>query len=462
VSTPAEILDAGTLSDAGDAARARESRSIEGPGRAGLVIVAVAALILSLNQTSQSLVTRPFPVWLATFSEALWVNILISLGFLFAAALAVDRHPKPGRAQYTSAFVAVTVATFLAVVALEAHFDLFVVILLAALWVCHYPGRAQYAGAFIAVALTVSLVALTLELGPVGGYRTTEWGAVLNSLSSMTQDLMQYGVVGVVIVGAWLYARTEAAHATAIAQCAVDAARMDEQTAEARLQMLEAQIEPHFLFNTLAHVRRLYETDRAAGARMLRNLKAYLAVALPQMRSMDSTLGRELDHAKAYLDIQQIRMGRRLAYAIDVDDALRGARLPPLMLLTLVENAIKHGLSPMPAGGRIDVRARVEADRLRVEVADTGGGFTRSGGVGAGLANIRARLAAQFGGEASLALAVNAPHGVVATLALPYIPAHAEPGKACTPPWRPTRRRRAASPRSRSTPCAPFAGRRSA
>ena len=203
---------------------------------------------------------------------------------------------------------------------------------------------------------------------------------------------------------------------------------MDEQTAEARLQMLEAQIEPHFLFNTLAHVKRLYETDRAAGASMLHNLEAYLAVALPQMRATDSTLGRELDHAIAYLDIQQIRMGRRLAYAIDIDDALRCARLPPLMLLTLVENAIKHGLTPVPGGGRIDMRARVEAGRLQVEVADTGGGFTRSGGAGAGLANIRARLAAQFGQDASLALALNAPRGVVATIALPYVPLDAKAG----------------------------------
>jgi LytS/YehU family sensor histidine kinase len=197
---------------------------------------------------------------------------------------------------------------------------------------------------------------------------------------------------------------------------------MDEQAAEARLQMLEAQIEPHFLFNTLAHVKRLYETEREAGARMLDNLMAYLAVALPQMRATESTLARELDHARAYLEIQQIRMGRRLAFGFDVAEPLRAARLPPLMLLTLVENAIKHGLTPQLGGGRIDIRASVEGGHLRVEVADTGQGFTKTGGGGTGLANIRARLATQFGSNAGLALALNSPGGVVATISLPYMP----------------------------------------
>jgi LytS/YehU family sensor histidine kinase len=195
---------------------------------------------------------------------------------------------------------------------------------------------------------------------------------------------------------------------------------MDRETAEARLQVLEAQIEPHFLFNTLANVKRLYETDRVAGATMMRNLKDYLAVALPQMRAVACTLGRESDHAIAYLNIQQTRMGRRLAFDFDVPPQLRDARIPPLMLLTLVENAVKHGLTPRLEGGRIDVRARVVDEQLRIEVADTGQGFTKSGGGGTGLANTRARLASYFGGRGSLSLAMNSPQGIVATLVLPY------------------------------------------
>ena len=380
MSAPVQTADAGASPGAGGMEqRQGQLRRIGGLGLGGLAVVAVASFILSLEQTSASLVSRPLAQWFANFREALMVNFVFGVLILLAAVWARHRYPKPGASQYGAAFIAVTTAVLL---------------------------------------LSGELALLTILL-------EENW-SFAEEMYLILRDLMFQAFVGMVITGAWLYACTEAEHASAIAQCAVDSARLDEQTAQARLQMLEAQIEPHFLFNTLAHVKRLYETDRAAGARMLGNLKAYLAVALPQMRATDSTLGRELDHAGAYLDIQQIRMGRRLAYTIDVDDVLRGARLPPLMLLTLVENAIKHGLTPVPAGGRIDIRARVEAGRLRVEVADTGGGFTRSGGAGAGLANIRARLAAQFGAEAGLALALNSPHGVVAAISLPYLPVAAE------------------------------------
>lgn len=204
---------------------------------------------------------------------------------------------------------------------------------------------------------------------------------------------------------------------------------MERQTAEARLQVLEAQIEPHFLSNTLAHVKRLYETDAGAGARMLRNLADYLASALPQMRTA-STLGRELDHVKAYLEIQQIRMGRRLAFAIEAPAWLLDVELPPLILLTLVENAIKHGLSALPEGGRVDVRASVADGRLVIQVADTGQGFARSSGGGTGLVNTRARLASKYGAGAGLTLTANHPRGVIATIAVP----HAADGPDRSPP----------------------------
>ncbi|HET9763326.1 MAG TPA: histidine kinase [Casimicrobiaceae bacterium] len=196
--------------------------------------------------------------------------------------------------------------------------------------------------------------------------------------------------------------------------------QLDQRMEEARLQVLQAQIEPHFLFNTLATVRRLYQTDRAAAASMLDNLMRYLTVALPQMRTAESTLGRETALAEAYLNIQRIRMGRRLSFAIDVDPKLADARLPPMMLLTLAENAIKHGLNPLPEGGFIRIGARIEAQQLRVQVADSGQGFQRTAGGGTGLANIRARLAAVYGRTAQFSIAHNNPRGVTATIALPY------------------------------------------
>ena len=357
---------------------ARPRRRFEGLARVGLPIVIAMAAILAINAT-HNVVTAPVAEWFPIFLWNFKANVLIGLAMLLAAVWARHRCPAPGPSQYAIAFLAVTVAAALAILAI---------------WLWNSGGT-----------LGSDLPDWTL-----GGF-----------LVGFGTGLLQNAVFGLIIAAAWLYTRTEAEHAAAIDQCAIDSARMDEQTAQARLQMLEAQIEPHFLFNTLAHVTRLYETDHVAGARMLGNLKSYLAVALPQMRATDSTLGRELDHAKAYLEIQQIRMGRRLAFAIDVDEPLRAARLPPLMLLTLVENAIKHGLTPQPGGGRVDIRASVEAGHLHVAVGDTGQGFTKSAGGGTGLANIRARLAAQFGPNAKLALALNSPSGVIATITLPYL-----------------------------------------
>jgi LytS/YehU family sensor histidine kinase len=188
---------------------------------------------------------------------------------------------------------------------------------------------------------------------------------------------------------------------------------------EARLQSLRAQIEPHFLFNTLANIRRLYQTDPGLGRRMLSNFVAYLRAALPQMRHDETTLGHEVDLARAYLNVLQVRMGERLRFRLDVPDGLCALSFPPFALSTLTENAVKHGLNPLPEGGSIEIAARVENRRLTVEVADTGAGLRQSGGSGAGIANLRARLAALYGSEAGLSIELNAPRGIRASIAVP-------------------------------------------
>ncbi len=215
------------------------------------------------------------------------------------------------------------------------------------------------------------------------------------------------------------FQRREARSIESMHQAEIDRLALEHEMDEARLQVLQAQIEPHFLFNTLANVRRLYQTDPANGRIMLRNLMRYLEVALPHMREARSTVGREIALVEAYLAVQQIRMGRRLSFRIDVAPTLQGAELPPMMVLTLVENAIKHGLNPLSEGGRMVIRAGVDAVRLRIDVADDGRGFQASSGGGTGLANIRARLAAMFGDAAGLTLAENLPRGITATLLLP-------------------------------------------
>lgn len=195
--------------------------------------------------------------------------------------------------------------------------------------------------------------------------------------------------------------------------------QLHAQQLEAQLLALNAQIEPHFLFNTLANVKRLYETAPERGRDMLVSLIAYLRAALPSMRRGESTLGQELALVRSYLTILQMRMGERLAFEIEAEPGLLEMRLPPMVLPTLVENAIKHGLAPLPEGGRILIRARRRADELALEVRDNGQGFAASSGTGVGLANTRARLAALFGARAALELEAAAPRGVVARLRLP-------------------------------------------
>jgi len=229
----------------------------------------------------------------------------------------------------------------------------------------------------------------------------------------------RYATLGGLLTFALEVYRRELVSTEAAQQAAVDQAAFEREVTASRLQVLQAQIEPHFLFNTLANVRRLYDTDRDAGRAMLEHLTRYLAVALPEMRAADATLGRDAELLAAYLEIQQIRMGRRLVFAVDIPAALSDSPVPPMLLLTLAENAVKHGINPSPHGGSIRVSAHAEAGRLVLTVADSGVGFRPGSGSGTGLANIRARLAAQFGAAAELALRNNELGGVTATIVLP-------------------------------------------
>ena len=229
----------------------------------------------------------------------------------------------------------------------------------------------------------------------------------------------RYAILGGLLTVAGEFHRFGAAQAAAAQQAEIDRVTLEREMTEARLQVLQAQIEPHFLFNTLANARRLYAEDPTVGREMLDSLIRYLETALPRMRHGGSTLERDAELIESYLRIQQIRMGRRLAFSIDIPRGLRSRAVPPMMLMTLVENAVKHGIAPRPRGGLIRVAARAEADHLILSVADTGVGFGSSSGVGIGLANISARLAAEFGDRARLSLENNELGGATATIRLP-------------------------------------------
>jgi len=197
------------------------------------------------------------------------------------------------------------------------------------------------------------------------------------------------------------------------------AKELERAALHAKLSALQAQVEPHFLFNTLANLRYLIRTDADAAQQMLDHLVGYLQNALPDMRSVSSTVQRELDLARAYLSIMQIRMGERLQFRIDAEEDALAMPLPPAMLISLVENAVKHGLERASRPGAIVIAAEVRGDSLRVTVRDNGIGLTEHSGQGFGLANIHQRLALLYGARASLTVSASEPCGVDAVLTVP-------------------------------------------
>ncbi len=209
------------------------------------------------------------------------------------------------------------------------------------------------------------------------------------------------------------------------AEASAEVESLRRQVTEAQLQTLQAQVEPHFLFNTLAAVEHLTETDAPRATVMLQHLIAFLRGSLPDMREQNTSLGREVDLCRSYLAIMQIRMEDRLKVSIDVPESLRGLSFPPMMLQSLVENSIKHGLEPKPEGGAIAISARLQEGRLRVTVADSGLGIAEHAPQGIGLSNIRDRLKRLFGNSAALVLAPNAPAGAHITIEIPHVPAPA-------------------------------------
>jgi LytS/YehU family sensor histidine kinase len=200
-----------------------------------------------------------------------------------------------------------------------------------------------------------------------------------------------------------------------------DTEQMERTVLEARMEALQAQIEPHFLFNTLASIDQLILTDPPRASRMQQCLIRYLRSAMPKMREGSRpSLGQQVDLSRAYLEIMQVRMEERLQVALDVPDGLRTAIFPSMMLQTLVENSIKHGLEPKADGGRIDVKAEVRDGMVEVSVTDTGLGFAPKSSDGVGLANIRERLKMLYNGNAELVIMIPKDGGTRATIRVPY------------------------------------------
>ena len=231
-------------------------------------------------------------------------------------------------------------------------------------------------------------------------------------------------VLGLFATKALVGGKKRAEAQTQTANAAVERESMQRQLSEAKMQMMQAQVEPHFLFNTLASVEYLIQVDPPRASAMQRSLIQYLRAVLPQMRDnvVVTNLGREVDMVKAYLNLLKMRMEERLTVELQVPEQLRSAAFPPMMLQSMVENAIKHGLECKPEGGTLKIVAEVAGNKLRVIVADDGAGFgvVPSDGTGLGLPTIRERLKLLHGDKGQLQIAANSPSGVIATIEVPY------------------------------------------
>jgi LytS/YehU family sensor histidine kinase len=197
--------------------------------------------------------------------------------------------------------------------------------------------------------------------------------------------------------------------------------QLERTVLEARMEALQAQIEPHFLFNTLGSIDQLIQTDPPRASKMQQSLIRYLRSSIPQMREGGRpTLGQQVDMCQAFLDIMAVRMEERLRAVVTVPEGLKSAVFPSMMLLTLVENAIKHGLEPRASGGKVEIGAEIVDGQLAVHVQDDGVGFAPKGDGGVGLANIRERLKALYTGRAELIITVPPTGGTCATIKVPY------------------------------------------
>jgi sensor histidine kinase YesM len=271
-------------------------------------------------------------------------------------------------------------------------------------------GVAVAIGALLGIGLTIVLkqysTAYLMEHGKI---------FVLNFVAAFFN--------GVFVSLFFLLKHRDARAAEALHKAEAERHLASKHAVESELKLMQAQVEPHFLFNTLASVQFLTETDPPQAARMLGHLLAYLRTALPQLRRGSTTLGQEIELAEAYLNILRMRMGPRLDFAIDVPDTLRTHPFPPVLLISVVENAVTHGLEPQAAGGRVTIAARRDGDRLVVTVTDTGAGLSAKGqpGQGVGLTNVRERLAALYGTRgARFSLEGAAPRGARATIEVPF------------------------------------------
>ena len=278
---------------------------------------------------------------------------------------------------------------------------------------------ARWALQVLAVAAVVPPTVLAVYLVLSAGDPEPFWRNPLRVSGFALLTLTGLLVAPWVAVAALFRQRDESVRSQAVA-FELERGELERKALDSRLRLLQAQVAPHFLFNTLANVRELVVSGSPQAATVLDSLIAYLRAAVPRLHEPTTTLGQELQLVRAYLELMHMRMPDRLQFDVQADAAALELRCPPTTLLTLVENAVRHGIDPSEEGGRIEVRVRVQEGRCHAEVIDTGVGLPDAGeGAGTGLAALRERLQLVFGSDAQLRIAALAPHGVRAEVDFP-------------------------------------------
>ena len=278
----------------------------------------------------------------------------------------------------------------------------------------------------VAIGTLLAIVILVAGKGYAIGDPQYHLDAIGPQLSWFAWTALSAFIIGLCVSFVFLFKFREAHAAAALHRAEAERHLMSKHAIEAELKLMQAQVEPHFLFNTLASVQYLTETDPREAGKLLSHLIDYLRAALPQLRASSTTLAKEVGLAAAYLNILKMRMGSRLEFAIDVPAELSQHPFPPNLLISLVENAIKHGVEPSADGGTVRVAAQQIDDRLTVSVTDTGRGSAAppagQPGDGVGLSNVRERLAALYGPRGRFTLETSAPRGTRAALSIPFEP----------------------------------------
>jgi len=281
------------------------------------------------------------------------------------------------------------------------------------------PWLARWVLQVVGVGLAMPLTTVTIYVLSTGAGAPPFWQDRDRMLGFMMLTFLSILLAPWTALAALLRQKEAFARHQALA-FELERSELERQALDARLHLLQGQVAPHFLFNTLANVQALVDAGSPRASAVMRSLVAYLRAAVPLLDEPSATLRRELELVQAYLELMQMRMPDRLQYDLRVDESALALRCPPTTLLTLVENAVRHGIDPSEEGGRIEIEVRRQGDRCLIRVCDTGVGLQeKAHGLGTGLSTLRERLRLLFGGEAQLTVAAQAPRGVCAELRFP-------------------------------------------